>query len=778
MATLNEVFEKIAAAQPLDSEERILWLNFLNQSSSVDAKVGAMAPGQSQVTRLSQITNNAGRLTRGEYISPANENSPYPENADFTGTVMDQGGIRGINNGVLQFELNSADGKAYAGGGAIKIDEDGISFPQRGSDGIIWGSLEPSLSSPYGSSISSVGNGLKILTWRYLTEQLLTYTNFEGGMTGWSVASGTFEITTHPDISGNVLHCLSAGQVRQSRIATSGTATYFLVGRVLSSNPTVRLYFYDAETGGNLLGTLDAEVEPSGDFVTVSNFGIRPAGTTHMELNVILETGDFASSFSVSRATCSALVLQYDIINAFGILYSDKSVETSGYVYAGNSLLLGKPTTPESIDASMVSIFAKTDGELYKLTSVTEKRLLTTDDTPTTATVGALINGADAVTTPGDTDRFALAVSGVLKYVTWANIKATLKTYFDTLYNKYVHPDHTGDVTSVADGATTIGAQKVGISKMLVTAASRLLGRVSAGSGAAEELTVGGGLEFSGSQLRTAAFTGDVTKSAGGTAQTIANDAVTNAKLANMAASTIKGRITASTGDPEDLTAAQAKLITQATNYITGLKLSWASSTTITVGTGEAYVNGVIVAVSSPITSGTITAADDIYHVYLYNNSGSAAIEVSTTDPATSPYSGTAYTKNGDTSRRYLGSVLCTSGGGVQDFLHAPGTGLMMYTNVNAPKRILANGGATTKTAVSTSSVIPTTGKMAQVIVINTNATYGLQTYDTNSNGFLYIPPSARASSAFPLDSGNLYYAMGGAGNGAYLDITGYYFER
>ena len=59
--------------------------------------------------------------------------------------------------------------------------------------------------------------------------------------------------------------------------------------------------------------------------------------------------------------------------------------------------------------------------------------------------------------------------------------------------NNYIHPNHSGDVTSVGDGATTIAA-----------------------------------------------------------------GVVTNAKLANMATATFKGRTTAGTGSPEDLTATQA----------------------------------------------------------------------------------------------------------------------------------------------------------------------------------------------------------------------------
>ena len=58
------------------------------------------------------------------------------------------------------------------------------------------------------------------------------------------------------------------------------------------------------------------------------------------------------------------------------------------------------------------------------------------------------------------------------------------------------------------------------------------------------------------------AMTGDVTSVAGALATTIAADAVSNTKLANMAQSTIKGRAaSAGTGDPTDLSVEQVKTI-------------------------------------------------------------------------------------------------------------------------------------------------------------------------------------------------------------------------
>lgn len=52
-------------------------------------------------------------------------------------------------------------------------------------------------------------------------------------------------------------------------------------------------------------------------------------------------------------------------------------------------------------------------------------------------TAGALINGSTTKATPVDADHVGLmdsAAGNVLKKLSWANVKATLKAYFDTLY--------------------------------------------------------------------------------------------------------------------------------------------------------------------------------------------------------------------------------------------------------------------------------------------------------------------------------------------------------
>ena len=83
---------------------------------------------------------------------------------------------------------------------------------------------------------------------------------------------------------------------------------------------------------------------------------------------------------------------------------------------------------------------------------------------PTASQIASIINLATAKTSLVDADRIGVTDSTdtyTFKKITWANLKASIQAYTDTLYNNYVHPDHTGDITSDSDGATTLSATAI-----------------------------------------------------------------------------------------------------------------------------------------------------------------------------------------------------------------------------------------------------------------------------------------------------------------------------
>jgi hypothetical protein len=100
-----------------------------------------------------------------------------------------------------------------------------------------------------------------------------------------------------------------------------------------------------------------------------------------------------------------------------------------------------------------------------------------------------------------------------------------------------------------------IADEAVTFAKMQHISTAHLLGRHSSGSGAVQQIGIDGGLELQGANLRRAALTGDVTASAGSNSTTIANDAVTYAKLQNVsAASKLLGRGSVNSGDAQEIT--------------------------------------------------------------------------------------------------------------------------------------------------------------------------------------------------------------------------------
>lgn len=84
-----------------------------------------------------------------------------------------------------------------------------------------------------------------------------------------------------------------------------------------------------------------------------------------------------------------------------------------------------------------------TTSEYYHLTSAEHTVVQNTSNTntgdETAARIGAIVNGASNYVTPLDADKIGIwdTFNSLFKAVTWANLKATLKTYFDTLYSGF-----------------------------------------------------------------------------------------------------------------------------------------------------------------------------------------------------------------------------------------------------------------------------------------------------------------------------------------------------
>jgi hypothetical protein len=281
-----------------------------------------------------------------------------------------------------------------------------------------------------------------------------------------------------------------------------------------------------ASTGGGGAGTVDTANSPNaGEFARFTDAdtieGLTVAETkTALSLNLVDNTAD--ASKPVSTAQQTALDLKANLASpaltgtptapTAAANTNTTQIATTAYVQTELSDLIG--AAPAALDTLSELSDALADDANFAST--------------VTTSLASKANDADVVHDTGNE-----TVAGI-KTFSSSPIVPTPTTDFQASTKKYV------DDAIIGGGGYTDEQAQDAVGGMVDTSlvyadATPLLSR--------------------------AALTGDVTAAEGSNATTIANDAVTNAKAANMAANTIKGRITGSTGDPEDLTAANVRTI-------------------------------------------------------------------------------------------------------------------------------------------------------------------------------------------------------------------------
>jgi len=135
---------------------------------------------------------------------------------------------------------------------------------------------------------------------------------------------------------------------------------------------------------------------------------------------------------------------------------------------------------------------------------------------------------------------------------------------------KISNATHTGDVTGST--ALTITDQAVTDAKLSHVATGTVKGRTTAGAGAVENIVIDTDLTTVSSNDDTLASAKAIkTYVDNNSSSSIADESVTNSKLAHISTSTVKGRLSANSGDVEDVTVAALKTAMNITKGNVGL---------------------------------------------------------------------------------------------------------------------------------------------------------------------------------------------------------------
>jgi hypothetical protein len=167
------------------------------------------------------------------------------------------------------------------------------------------------------------------------------------------------------------------------------------------------------------------------------------------------------------------------------------NVETIVYTHPSGDGNLHVPATGTTNNTKILKAGSTAGSIAWGVVDWTELSNKPTAFTPSTHTHAFTdITGSLTATQHGtqtDGTLHAIATASVNGFMS-----STDKTKLDGIAanaNNYVHPNHTGDVTSTGDGATVIANGAVTLSKMANMATSSIIGRITSGVGSPEILT-------------------------------------------------------------------------------------------------------------------------------------------------------------------------------------------------------------------------------------------------------------------------------------------------
>lgn len=209
---------------------------------------------------------------------------------------------------------------------------------------------------------------------------------------------------------------------------------------------------------------------PNGSDATFVSPGLKKVGTdvfaNRSEVDAAIEASDNAANLANTAIGLAGTAVQ-SIVAGSNITINNTDPQHPIISATGGgavtSVALSAPTgfsvsgSPVTSSGTLALSYAAgyqgyTSAEAGKLAGITANA------DPT----GATINAATAKTTPVNADTMPLidsAASNALKKVTWANIKATLKSYFDTLYAAVVHTHTASQISDAsANGRSLITA--------------------------------------------------------------------------------------------------------------------------------------------------------------------------------------------------------------------------------------------------------------------------------------------------------------------------------